>query len=65
MIRETLRRKLEQSIEKQIDTINKSTALTDKERIEFVTRMLPYCLAKIATQKIEDEEQHHDVLKAI
>jgi hypothetical protein len=55
-----LRERLRQAIEVQIEYLEADPDLSSKERIEYITRLLPYVVGKISAAKIDTETQDDD-----
>lgn len=55
-----LRERLRSAIEVQIEYLEADPDLTSKERIEYITRLLPYVVGKISAAKIEDDVKDFD-----
>lgn len=55
-----LRDRLRQAIEVQIEYLESDPALSSKERIEYITRLLPYVVGKISAAKIDQDETIDD-----
>jgi hypothetical protein len=55
-----LRDRLRSAIEVQIEYLETDPDLTSKERIEYITRLLPYVVGKISAAKVEDDVKDFD-----
>jgi hypothetical protein len=55
-----LRDRLRSAIEVQIEYLEADPDLTSKERIEYITRLLPYVVGKISAAKVEDDVKEFD-----
>ena len=55
-----LRERLRSAIEVQIEYLEADPDLTSKERIEYITRLLPYVVGKISAAKVEDDVKEFD-----
>jgi hypothetical protein len=55
-----LRERLRSAIEVQIEYLEADPDLTSKERIEYITRLLPYVVGKISAAKVEDDVKDFD-----
>jgi hypothetical protein len=55
-----LRDRLRSAIEVQIKYLETDPDLTSKERIEYITRLLPYVVGKISAAKVEDDVKDFD-----
>jgi hypothetical protein len=55
-----LRDRLRSAIEVQIEYLEADPDLTSKERIEYITRLLPYVVGKISAAKVEDDVKDFD-----
>ena len=55
-----LRERLRSAIEVQIEYLEADPDLTSKERIEYITRLLPYVVGKISAAKVEEDAKDFD-----
>jgi hypothetical protein len=55
-----LRERLRSAIEVQIEYLEQDPELTSKERIEYITRLLPYVVGKISAATVKDSDTVHD-----
>jgi hypothetical protein len=55
-----LRERLRSAIEVQIEYLEQDPELTSKERIEYITRLLPYVVGKISAANVKDSDTVHD-----
>lgn len=60
VITKDLRERLRSAIEVQIEYLEADPDLTSKERIEYITRLLPYVVGKISAAKVEDKDSDND-----
>ena len=60
VISKDLRERLRSAIEVQIEYLEADPDLTSKERIEYITRLLPYVVGKISAAKVEDDVKEFD-----
>ena len=60
IISKDLRDRLRSAIEVQIEYLEADPDLTSKERIEYITRLLPYVVGKISAAKVEDDVKEFD-----
>ena len=60
VISKDLRERLRSAIEVQIEYLEADPDLTSKERIEYITRLLPYVVGKISAAKVEDNDLDND-----
>jgi hypothetical protein len=55
-----LRERLRSAIEVQIEYLEQDPELTSKERIEYITRLLPYVVGKISAAKVDEHDSVND-----
>lgn len=55
-----LRERLRSAIEVQIEYLEQDPELTSKERIEYITRLLPYVVGKISAAKVDEQDSVND-----
>ncbi len=55
-----LRERLRSAIEVQIEYLENDPELSSKERIEYITRLLPYVVGKISAAKVDEHDSVHD-----
>jgi hypothetical protein len=60
-----LRERLRSAIEVQIEYLEQDPELTSKERIEYITRLLPYVVGKISAAKIDEQDSVNDPIGAL
>jgi hypothetical protein len=60
-----LRERLRSAIEVQIEYLENDPELSSKERIEYITRLLPYVVGKISAAKVDEQDSVHDPIGAL
>jgi hypothetical protein len=60
-----LRERLRSAIEVQIEYLEQDPELTSKERIEYITRLLPYVVGKISAAKVDEQDLVNDPIGAL
>jgi hypothetical protein len=60
-----LRERLRSAIEVQIEYLEQDPELTSKERIEYITRLLPYVVGKISAAKVDEQDSVNDPIGAL
>jgi hypothetical protein len=60
-----LRERLRSAIEVQIEYLEQDPELTSKERIEYITRLLPYVVGKISAAKGDEQDSVNDPIGAL
>jgi len=60
-----LRERLRSAIEVQIEYLEQDPELSSKERIEYITRLLPYVVGKISAAKVDEQDSVNDPIGAL
>ena len=60
-----LRERLRSAIEVQIEYLENDPELSSKERIEYITRLLPYVVGKISAAKVDEQDSVNDPIGAL
>lgn len=60
-----LRERLRSAIEVQIEYLENDPELSSKERIEYITRLLPYVVGKISAAKVDEQDLVNDPIGAL
>jgi len=60
-----LRERLRSAIEVQIEYLENDPELSSKERIEYITRLLPYVVGKISAAKVDEQNSVLDPIGAL
>lgn len=60
VLKQELRERLRTAIEVQIEYLEADPELSSKERIEYITRLLPYVVGKISAAKVDEQDSVHD-----
>lgn len=65
MAKQELRERVKQAIETQIAYLESDPDLTTKDRIEVVSRLLPFVVSKISAAKVEQDADSNDPINEL